>query len=146
MWISFSLLLLFSSCGPLLSCAFNKDWKNNSNVKRLHPIIFERPAASTLDRDFTCICTSVSECDGAHTHTHTEVSWPHLKFMWLYVVLIKGEGNVCRQTLTSAGAPAGWTRPPSRGDKSRRSPGPEGEKKKKKHKVLSHTSKQTTGF
>ena len=32
---------------------------------------------------------------------------------------------MCVQTLTSAGAPAGWTRPPSRGDTSRRSPGPE---------------------
>lgn len=33
------------------------------------------------------------------------------------------------QTLTSAGALAGWTRPPSRGDMSRQSPGPEEQRK-----------------
>lgn len=31
------------------------------------------------------------------------------------------------ETLTSAGALVGWTRPPCHGDKSRRSPGPEEE-------------------
>lgn len=36
----------------------------------------------------------------------------------------------CVQTLTSADAPAGWTRPPSRGDKSRRSLGPEKQRNK----------------
>lgn len=34
------------------------------------------------------------------------------------------------ETLTSAGALAGWTRPPCHGDMSRRSPGPDEEKQK----------------
>ncbi len=41
------------------------------------------------------------------------------------------------QTLTSAGALAGWTRPPSRGDKSRQSPGPEEQRTKS---VVRHRS------
>lgn len=59
----------------------------------------------------------------------------HHAFIWilnscngnikLQEMLIKYRGGV--QRLTSTGALAGWIRPPSHGDKSRRSPGPEKE-------------------
>lgn len=50
-------------------------------------------------------------------------------------MLIKYWGGV--QRLTSTGALAGWIRPPSHGDKSRRFPGPEKERRKEKETYFS---------
>ena len=53
---------------------------------------------------------------------------------------------MCRQTLTSAGAPAGWTGPPSRGDTSRRSPGPEEQRRRRREGLEFKDATITTSF